>query len=260
MITSTQNPKVKHVRQLNSLAKIRRKHKAYVIEGTRLLEEAFKTENDPEMVFYTGDLDQRADNLIVRYQERGISTEITDGKVFSTMSDTVTPQGILGVFPMISLPIPSDTNFVLVADNIRDPGNLGTVMRSAGAAGVDALFISVGSVDPYSPKVVRSAMGAHFRLPLKTGTWQDITRSIHDMHIFLADMNQGSSLWDVDLLAPTAIILGGEAHGAGKEAHQLAHEIIHIPMSAGTESLNASAAAAILLFEVVRQRSTQDQQ
>jgi TrmH family RNA methyltransferase len=211
------------------------------------------------MVLYTGELDQRGKDLIEHYQERGISTEITDSKVFSTMSDTVTPQGILGVFPMISLPISSDANFVIVADNIRDPGNLGTLMRSAAAAGVDALLLSPGSVDPYSPKVVRSAMGAHFRLPVKTESWQDIKRSIQGMSIFLADMNRGSSLWDLDLVAPTAIILGGEAHGAGKEAHQLAHEIIHIPMSAGTESLNASAAGAILLFEVVRQRSSQDQ-
>jgi TrmH family RNA methyltransferase len=256
MITSLQNSKVKRVRQLNSLSKFRKKQKSFVMEGTRLLEDALENGHYPELVLYTQDLDQRGNILISRIEEQGISSEITETKVFSAMSDTVSPQGILGIFPMISLSIPSDPSFIMVADNIRDPGNLGTLLRSAAAAGADGLILSVGSVDPYSPKVVRSAMGAHFRLPITSRTWPEIKLSLQGMQIFLADMNQGSPLWNVDLVAPTAIILGGEAHGAGEEAHQLAHEIIHIPMSEGTESLNAGVAGAILLFEVVRQRSS----
>ena len=99
-------------------------------------------------------------------------------------------------------------------------------------------------------------MGAHFQVPIITRAWPDIKLLLQGMQIFLADMTQGSPLWNVDLVSSTAIILGGEAHGAGEETRQLAHEIIHIPMTEGTESLNAGAAGAILLFEVVRQRSS----
>jgi TrmH family RNA methyltransferase len=143
----------------------------------------------------------------------------------------------------------------LIADQIRDPGNLGTIMRTGLAAGADLILLTPGTVDLYSPKVIRSGMGAHFRLPAQAASWEEISQITEGLILFLADMNQGTSLWETDLTAPLGIILGGEAHGPSLAARSLSNQAIHIPMNTLSESLNAAAASAILLFEVRRQRN-----
>jgi TrmH family RNA methyltransferase len=196
--------------------------------------------------------------LVAQFQARGVPADMVAPEIFGAASDTTSPQGILGVLPLITIPLPTEADFILIADEIRDPGNLGTLMRSAAAAGADALIFTPGTVDPYSPKVTRAAMGAHFHLPLKSASWQEISDLTQGMQCLLADMNEGLSIWDANLVDPAAIILGGEARGAGKEARQMADQTIHIPMKAGTESLNAASAGAVLLFEVRRQRSARN--
>lgn len=255
MITSLQNPKIKRVRLLNSQSKSRKKQGAFVLEGVRLLEESLNAGIDPELVLHTPDLDQRGTELVAQFQDRGVPAELTAPEIFEAASDTTSPQGILGILPLISIPFPHEANFILITDEIRDPGNLGTLMRSAAAAGVDALIVTPGTVDPYSPKVTRAAMGAHFHLPVKSASWGEISNLTKGMQCLLADMNAGLPIWDANLADPTAIILGSEAHGAGIEARQLAEQSVHIPMEKGTESLNAASAGAVLLFEVRRQRS-----
>ena len=137
--------------------------------------------------------------------------------VLNAASDTENSQGIMAVFPIDPLPLPDQKDLVLIADEIRDPGNLGTLMRSSLAAGVDMLLLSPGTVDLYSPKVIRSGMGAHFRLPVKTTSWEEILQLTSGLVLYLADMNQGKSCWETDLTGPLGIILGGEAHGPGKK-------------------------------------------
>jgi TrmH family RNA methyltransferase len=162
--------------------------------------------------------------------------------------------------PILEEGLPPDPDFLLICDTIRDPGNIGTIMRTALAARVQAIFLTPGSVDCYSPKVVRSAMGAHFRMPVFEMDWEEIdgflsqTSAGQDKHIYLADSKGGLSYFQADFRSPLALIVGGEAEGAGKEARQLATERVHIPMPGRVESLNAAVAASILLFEVVRQR------
>ena len=164
----------------------------------------------------------------------------------------------MAVFPINPLPLPIQKDLVLIADEIRDPGNLGTLMRSSLAAGVDMFLLSPGSVDLYSPKVIRSGMGAHFRLPAITASWEEILKLTSGLVLYLADMNQGKSCWETDLTGPVGIILGGEAHGPGENARELANHSVHIPMNTHSESLNAAAAGAILLFEIRRQRYLQE--
>lgn len=229
-----------------------------MLEGIRLLEESLIAGIDPELVLHTPDLDQRGRELIEQFQAKGVLAELTTPEIFEAASDTTSPQGILGILPLISIPLPPEPTFILIADEIRDPGNLGTLMRSAAAAGADALIITPGTTDPYSPKVTRSAMGAHFHLPVISASWSEIKDLTQGMQYLLADMNEGQSIWEANLTDPTAIILGGEAHGPGKDARQIADRLIHIPMEKGTESLNAASAGAVLLFEVRRQRSTKD--
>ena len=258
MITSRQNQKIKRIKQLTSQAKFRKKENAYIVEGIRLLEEALQADQIPEQVLYSPDLDQRGQALVQIFQDQQVPCELAALDVLNTASDTENSQGIMAVFPIDPLPLPDQNDLVLIADEIRDPGNLGTLMRSSLAAGVDMFLLSPGSVDLYSPKVIRSGMGAHFRLPAITASWEEILQLTTGLVLYLADMNQGKSCWETDLTAPVGIILGGEAHGPGKNARELANHSVHIPMNTHSESLNAAAAGAILLFEIRRQRYLQE--
>jgi len=129
------------------------------------------------------------------------------------------------------------------------------LIRSADAAGVDMLLIPPGTTDPFAPKVVRAGMGAHFRLPILSMSWEQIEGlgSPASQHVLLADM-QGGSCWETDLRQPLTLIIGGEAEGASEQARKLANQHIRIPMSGKTESLNAAVAGSVLMFEVMRQR------
>jgi TrmH family RNA methyltransferase len=254
MITSRQNPKIKQIRKLNSGSKHRAQAGIFAVEGIRILEEVQGSGIKPEWVIYTEDLDQRGEQLLEDYQAQQIPCEPVTPEVLKAASDTKTPQGMLAIFPLISLPLPSSPSLLVILDSLRDPGNLGTIMRTSLAAGADGLLLSPGSVDPFSPKVVRAAMGAHFKLPVCIASWSKITALTRDLTLLLADMTQGASLWETDLTGPVGIMLGSEAHGPSDEARKLANQLIHIPMSSSIESLNASVAGAVLLFEINRQR------
>jgi TrmH family RNA methyltransferase len=166
-------------------------------------------------------------------------------------------QGILAVLPIHWLPLPDELDFIFIPDGVRDPGNLGSMLRTACAAGVQAVLLVEGGVDPWSPKVVRAAMGAHFRLPLLSLPWQEIERllSKKGMQLYLASAHSGIPYLQADFCTPLGVLIGGEAEGASPAGRELAQQEVHIPMPGGGESLNAAAAAAILLFEVLRQRN-----
>jgi TrmH family RNA methyltransferase len=256
MITSPNNPRIQWLRDLQAHARARRAAGAYVVEGVRLVEEALLAGIQPQWVIYTPDLGPRGQEVVDGFTRAGAPVDQISAQVLKSASDTETPQGILAVLPARPLPLPPAPDFILAMDELRDPGNLGTILRTAAAAGVQAVILSPGSVDPYSPKVVRSAMGAHFRLPVRVQTWQDISGYLSGrVEVFLADAACGIPYTQADFHQPLALIVGGEAQGTGTEAQALAFQRVHIPMPGRAESLNAAIAAAILLFEVVRQRS-----
>jgi TrmH family RNA methyltransferase len=175
------------------------------------------------------------------------------------MADTVHPSGILAVMPMPAQARPRATTLTLIIDQLRDPGNMGTVLRSALAAGVDLVLTTAQSVDVYSPKVVRAAMGAHFRLPMILNqSWTAIRESTRGMNVVLADPAEaGQAYWTLDWRLPMALIIGSEAEGASGDARDLATARVSIPMRGDVESLNAGVAASIILFEAARQRTGQ---
>jgi TrmH family RNA methyltransferase len=170
-----------------------------------------------------------------------------------SLSDTETPQGILAVLEHNQLSIPDSPNFILIPDRIRDPGNLGTLLRTAAAAGVQAVLLPPETTDAFAPKVVRSGMGAHFHLPIRPMKWEKIRRETQGLQAYLADMD-GTPCWETDLRGPLALIVGSEAEGASEDARELATQKISIPMSGDMESLNAGIAGSVLMFEVIRQR------
>jgi TrmH family RNA methyltransferase len=145
---------------------------------------------------------------------------------------------------------------VLVMDGISDPGNAGTLLRSAASSGVRTVLATRGSVDLFAPKVVRGGMGAHFRLKLATGvTWETIPAKLGEGRaMVMAERDAVRPYYLFDWCRPAVIVVGSEARGSGPEARQLATEMVSIPLEAGVESLNAAVAGSILMFEAKRQR------
>jgi TrmH family RNA methyltransferase len=254
VITSTQNAKIKLVRALLGRPKERSEAGAFVVEGVRLVEEAEAGDWKFRFALYDKSLNERGMAVIQRLQSRGIDTEEVSENLMKSLSETETPQGLLAVLEFSSSPISITLNFILIPDQVRDPGNLGTLLRSAAATGVQAVLVPPETTDAFAPKVVRSGMGVHFWLPIHLMNWEEIKANTSGLQIFLADM-EGKSCWETDLRQPLAIIVGGEAEGASEEARRLATQKISIPMAGHVESLNAGVAGAILMFEIVRQRS-----
>ena len=254
MITSTQNSKIKLVRALLGRAKERHDANAFVVEGVRLVDEAVNSNWGFQFALYDESLNEKGKSLVERLKLGGVEVEEVSESVMKSLSETETPQGILAVVEISNLSISKSLNFVLILDQIRDPGNLGTLLRTAAAAGVQAVLLPPETTDAFAPKVVRAGMGAHFRLSIHSMTWEEIRAQIKDLQIYLADMD-GKSCWETDLRPPLALIIGGEAEGASEEARKLATHKISIPMAGNVESLNAGVAGSVLMFEVVRQRS-----
>jgi TrmH family RNA methyltransferase len=258
MLTSSQNPKIKLIRALTSRPKDRRQTGAFLVEGVRLLEEAWAANWSFRFVLYSNELSERGRGLIERLKVEDLDVEEVSARLLQSASETETSQGILAVLNDSQLPIPESLDFVLIPDAIRDPGNLGTLLRSAAASRVQAALLPPETTDAFAPKVVRAGMGAHFHLPIQPMGWDEIREflgvSQPRLQVYLAEMN-GRSCWDTDLRQPLALIIGGEAGGVSQTARELAAQAIGIPMAGTTESLNAAMAGSILMFEVVRQRN-----
>lgn len=251
MITSLQNEKVKLARLLGTGAKARRKAGKIVLEGARLVRDALSSGQQPDFILYNPAVEQT--QFVADY---GVEALPVSDEVMRHVSDTEQPQGIVGVFSVPASSMPPNPSRTLILDSIRDPGNLGTMLRTAAASGVEAVLLSPTCVDPYNPKALRGGMGAHFRVPVISADWEQIAEYSYNQAIYVAD-GEGDLRYDaVDWTSRWALIIGGEADGAGAEALALAKARVYIPMAAETESLNAAMAAGIILFEAKRQFST----
>ena len=256
MITSTDNPKVKLARSLLE-RRGREKQALCLVEGVRLIEDAMRAGSHPALVFFAGSarlLPGLQSLLAIVETEKVPGWELAP-EVFETLSDTVTSQGVIAVLPIPKTQARANPTLVLVLDRVRDPGNLGTILRSAAAAGVELVMLTRGCADPWSSKTLRAGMGAHFRLFLETKTgWPDIAQRAARMQIWAADA-QGDIVYDqVDWMRPSVLIVGGETEGLSPEALDLAAGRLAIPMRNRVDSLNAAMAATVILFEAARQR------
>lgn len=255
IITSSGNSKIKLVRSLQGRSKHRKDEGAFVAEGIRLVEEAISVNWPMEFLLYDETLSDRGLELVAHLREKGkIEISEVEPSLMSDISDTETPQGILAVLKREALSLPPQPTFIVIADQIRDPGNMGTLLRTTEAAGGDGVILTPGTVDAFSPKVVRAGMGAHFHLPIQHKSWEEIKRYLGDISVYLAESSGGMPLWETDLAQRCALLIGGEAFGASKQGEALATHKITIPMKGRAESLNAAIAAGILIAEVLRQR------
>ena len=253
MISSSQNAKIKLIRALAGRPKERREAGAFLAEGVRLVEEALAANWPFQFVLYSDEISKRGVDLVKRLEEKKLEVEKVESGLLQSLSGTETSQGILAVLNDSRTAWPGSPDFLLIPDQIRDPGNLGTLLRSAEAAGVQAVALPPETTDAFAPKAVRSGMGAHFRLAIRSMSWDEIRQCTQGLFVFLADM-EGHPCWETDFRRPLAMIVGGEAGGASEQAQKLASQKVGIPMAGKTESLNAAIAGSVLMFEVMRQR------
>jgi RNA methyltransferase, TrmH family len=249
LITSTQNNRVKLVAALQTHAKTRRKEGKIALEGVRLVRDALSSGHKPDFIVYTSN----NENLIADLSTSSAEMLPVSADVMRHISDTQQPPGIIGVFPMPAPDLPASPRRMLILDAIRDPGNMGTILRTAAAAGVQVALLSPDCVDPYNPKALRGGMGAHFRVPVIEMSWEQIEAYCAPLRVYLADSHGDLRYNEADWSAGWALIIGSEAHGAGDQAANLASARVYIPMAAETESINAAMAAGVILFEASRQ-------
>ena len=253
-ITSVSNPRVQRVVQLKDKAKAREKAQAFIAEGLRLV-----SDTAPERLLEV----YATESFLAEHPMDG-AVAVSD-EVMRKMSDTRTPQGVLAVVRMpehdeekLIAGTPGKPPLFLLLEDIRDPGNLGTILRTAEAAGVTAVFMSPGTVDVFSPKVVRSTMSAIFRVPFVPGA--DLLSAAERMkergvRVYASYLDPGAVPYtDADLAGGAAIMVGNEAAGLTAELSGRADSRVYIPMQGEIESLNAAMAAGILMYEAARQR------
>ena len=258
MITSIHNPRVKAARKLAD-RKERYATGMLLAEGVRMIGDALQCGVQPVVAFYdplATEPNPAAAALLAMLEAGGTDCQPCTPEVFATLTSTVTPQGLVAVLPLpLNRPFPTPITFALVLDAVRDPGNAGTLLRSAAAAGVQGVIFGPQTVDPFNDKVLRAGMGAHFRVPLRIClTWEQVRQILGPgLKIYLAEAGAQLAYDQADWCAPCALIVGGEASGAGAPARADATAIA-IPMHSSVESLNAAVAGSVIMFEAARQR------
>ena len=254
IITSTQNKRVKYVKSLQAKARLRRGDMRLILEGGRLIGDALMRGGRPDFVLYAP---KAVDyDLLARLQAQKCALLPASEDILQYVSDTQQTPGILAVFYIPKPPLPRQARRALILDGIGEPGNMGTILRTAAAAGVDIAVLSPGCVDPYNSKALRAGMGAHFRLPVVEAAWNEIRGFCGALTVYACRADADTPYTDVDWSGDWALIVGSEAHGISQPAQHMTERSIAIPMSGAAESLNAAAAAAIVLFEARRQRSS----
>lgn len=260
VITSTTNPNLKLMRSLGR-RKVRQAEGAFLVEGKRLVEEASAGHDRVQMLLVREDIDPTwtATLKVASDRIRWVSHE-----VFNAASDVEHAQGVAAICQLPEARIDCNTldeepGTILILDRMRDPGNVGTALRTAAAAGVHIVFITAGTADPFSPKVVRAGMGAHFRLKIAELTI-GITDGLREGggEVVFADAKAAESLFDYSWRNTRALIVGGETEPLSPDLADTVTRRLSIPMCAGIESLNAGVAASIMLFEARRQTSKTD--
>lgn len=291
MITSTSNQKVKELIRLKEKSRIREEEKLFLAEGPRMAEEIPLEWID--CLYVSESYEKKCGEQTAAYKKAGVRTETLSDEVFARVSDTKTPQGVLAAVHMPEYSFadilgvkkaaahthvqrafmqdPFEGHFaardgaagrarlplVLVLDNLQDPGNMGTVFRSAEAAGASGILMSKDCVDVYNPKVIRSTMGAIFRLPFYRA--EDLPGAVMELkdgglRVYAAHLEGRRTYDGEDYRRGCAFLIGNEGNGLRQEVAECADCRIRIPMEGCTESLNAAVAASILLFEAARQR------
>jgi RNA methyltransferase, TrmH family len=256
------SPRVKAARQLGKKA-FRERGRLFLAEGPQAVREALRQPGVLTELFVTGPGSDRHPDLVGQAASQGVAVHEVSGDVMAELAQTITPQGLLGVCRFVDVPLESvltgAPRLVAVLANVRDPGNAGTVMRTADAAGADGVIFASASVDPYNSKCVRSSAGSVFHLPVTVGA--PLAAAITGLReaglqVLAADGSAERFLDSADgpdLTRPTAWLFGNEAWGLPRELLDLADDVVAVPIYGRAESLNLAAAAAVCLYASARQ-------
>ena len=261
MITSTSNARVKALVNLKKKRKERDKENVFLVEGIRMFREV--PADKLKEVYVSESFYKKERKLVDEIAGKSkIRAEVLSDTVFAHVSDTMTPQGVLCVVEQMNYSLESvlsngEVPHLMVLDNLQDPGNLGTIVRTAEGAGVTGIIMSKETVDIYNPKVIRSTMGSIYRMPFYYA--EDLLEAIAEMKkrnisTYAAHLEGKNSYDEEDYKKPCAFFIGNEGNGLRDEVADAADIYIRIPMCGQVESLNAAIAACVLMFEAARQR------
>jgi RNA methyltransferase, TrmH family len=261
VITSPHNKRVTAAARLKKRA-LREKDRRFLVEGVQAVAEAFSSGADVREVFATPESEERLDRVISLAKQAGAPVHTVSPEVMGHLTSTVTPQGVVAVAGFVDVPLTAVVDgaggIVPVLVEVRDPGNAGTILRSADASGSDAVVFTRSSVDVYNPKTVRATAGSLFHVPVVRDV--ELAEAVDRLRergfaVMAATASGDEVVQDVDLSGPTAVLFGNEARGLTPEALGLADRSVRVPIQGRAESLNLAAAATLVLFEAARQRS-----
>lgn len=261
-ISSSSNRYLKEYRRLAGSRKHRRSAGKLAVEGPHLLGEALAAEIFPEVVFFTRSFfDDSGAKDILSALPGSTRQYLLPPSLFAGLSDTENPREVAAIipftFPELTAILERPLSLVLILDRLQDPGNMGTIVRTASAAGVDAIFYSPGTVDPYCPKAMRSTAGALFHLPpAAVAEPLPLIEKLRcsGMSVVAAQPREGRIYWEIDFRGKTALLIGSESRGLSPQLLAVADLTLSIPQHSPLDSLNAAVATAVLLYEVLRQR------
>jgi TrmH family RNA methyltransferase len=256
IITSVHNPLVKRWRQLGKSSKQRHLEQSFLVEGTHSLMEALRCASALEVVGATADWQAKHPELVQEIYCQGLRLITLSPPVVASIATQVQPDGVVAIAPMRFIP-PQITSFAVALWYIQDPGNMGTLIRSGVAAGIDGLIISGNSVDVTNPKIIRSTAGQWWRCPMHiTDNFVLALQTYQQQGLQIVATRAGAnrSLWQWDFTQPTILLLGNEGNGLSPELEQLADVCVAVPVQSAVESLNVAIVGALLMYEVLRQR------
>ena len=257
-ITSKENSVIKHIVKLKE-KKYRKEFGEYIVEGAKIVKEAI--EENAEIKYIIIDENAKSNDLIEKHLKQhleNIDYIQVPNNIFKIISDVEQPQGVLAVIEKNNKnnDVDYSSDLILALDDIQDPGNLGTIIRTADSVGLKQILISKGTADPYNSKVIRSTMGAIFRVHIIE--CDDLVKTLKDVkennfNIMVTSLQANKSIYELNL-KQNVVVIGNEAKGVSKEIIDLADNKVIIPMLGKTESLNASIATGVILYEYVRQK------
>lgn len=256
LITSKDNLKIKYVRSLNA-KKFRDKENSFVVEGIKFVREAITEKANIIFVLFSESALDKNEASVMRHELKEMNVEVIacTGNVFDSVSDTINAQGVLAVIKKNDtddLKLLNDFKFAVMCDRIQDPGNLGTIIRTADAFGPAAVIMNKGCVDEYNPKVVRASAGAIFRGNFIHGEDEEIISFLHEhgFKIYSTVVESSYTFADIETSDKICVVIGNEGQGVSREITDASNMNITIKMSGRAESLNASIAAGISIFEI----------
>lgn len=256
LISSRDNSLFKSLKKLAHSARERRKAGKALLDGEHLIVAHIERIGPPEMLAVAHSAQDKPEVRALLARLPHVPLLVLSDALFQELASVESPSGILALVAEPELPLPQTLQCIVLLEALQDPGNLGAILRSAAAAGVEAAYLSPGCADAWSPKVLRGGMGAHFALAIREGVDLVAAARTFAGEVVVTSLQGEASLFDLNLSGAVAFVIGNEGAGVSQTLQQAATRRVRIPMPGAVESLNAAAAAAVCFFERVRQRQS----